>query len=79
MADNWQTVLDGWTITLKQNEMFQRKIHPEICYLDSKWPSIGHYSLSHAQYVAECVRWLDHHNKTKFEVAGEHAHIIYFL
>ena len=48
-------------------------MHPEIFKLDSKWPPIDHYLLSHAQYLANRVRWLDHHYRTKCEVSGENA------
>ena len=48
-------------------------MHPEIFKLDSKWAPSGHYLLSQAQYLANCVRWLDHYYKTKCEVSEEDA------
>ena len=27
----------------------------------SKWPPIGHYSLSHGRYLVNRARWLDHY------------------
>ena len=29
--------------------------------LDSKWPTIGHYLISHARYFVNGARWLDHY------------------
>ena len=29
----------------------------------SKWPPIGHYSLSHGRYLVNRARWLDHYYK----------------
>ena len=29
IADIWQTVLDSWTITIKQNVRFQERMHLE--------------------------------------------------
>ena len=45
MPGIWQTILDGWTITIKQNVKFQGRMHPEIFLTRSnlKWPSISHY------------------------------------
>ena len=31
--------------------------------LNSKWPLIGHYSLSHGRYLVNRARWLDHYYK----------------
>ena len=34
MAVIWTTVLDGWTITVKQNVRFQMRMHLEKIWLD---------------------------------------------
>ena len=39
----------------------------------SKWPPIGHYSLSHGRYLVSRARWLDHYYKTKCVISGEDA------
>ena len=39
----------------------------------SKWPPIGHYSLSHGRYLVNRARWLDHYYKTKCVISGEDA------
>ena len=39
----------------------------------SKWPPIGHYSLSHGRYLVNRARWLDHYYKTKCEISDEDA------
>ena len=39
----------------------------------SKWPPIGHYSLSHGRYLINCARWLDHYYKTKCVISGKDA------
>ena len=39
----------------------------------SKWPPIGHYSLSHGCYLVNRARWLDHYYKTKCVISGEDA------
>ena len=39
----------------------------------SKWPPIGHYSLSHGRYFVNRARWLDHYYKTKCVISGEDA------
>ena len=38
---------------------------------NSKWPSIGHYSLSRGRYLVICARW--HYYKIKCEFSGEDA------
>ena len=39
----------------------------------SKWPPIGHYSLSHGCYLVNRARWLDHYYKTKCVISGKDA------
>ena len=39
----------------------------------SKWPPIGHYSLSHGRYLVNRARWLDHYCETKCEISDEDA------
>ena len=39
----------------------------------SKWPPIGHYSLSHGRYLVNGARWLDHYYKTKYVISDEDA------
>ena len=34
MPNIWQTVLDSYTITIKQNVRFRWRMHPEFFYLD---------------------------------------------
>ena len=40
---------------------------------NSKWPPIGHYSLSHGRYLVNRARWLDHYYRMKCEISGEDA------
>ena len=39
----------------------------------SKWPPIGHYSLSHGRYFVNRARWLHHYYKTNCVISGEDA------
>ena len=39
----------------------------------SKWPPIGHYSISHGRYLVNRARWLDHYYKTKCVISEEDA------
>ena len=77
IADIWLTVLDSWTITIKQNVRFQERMHLEKkltrSNLSIKWPPIGHYSLSHGRYLVNRARWLDHYYRTKCEISAEDA------
>ena len=70
-----KTAQDIYTITIKQIVRFQERMHFEknsIC-LSSKWPPIGHYSLSHGRYLVNRARWLNHYYKAKCEFSGEDA------
>ena len=60
---------------MKQNVRFQERMHREsfLTRSNSKWPPIGHYSLSHGRYLVNRARWLDHYYKTKCETSGEDA------
>ena len=51
-------------------------MHVEKFRLDqqnSKWPPVGHYSLSHGRYLVNRARWLDHYYKTKCNFSWEDA------
>ena len=61
-----KTAQDIYTITIKQIVRFQESP-------SSKWPPIGHYSLSHGRYLVNRARWLDHYYKTKCVISGEDA------
>ena len=79
-------MLDSWTIrpSIKQNVRFHERMYPEIfrggCSLkiltlsNLKWPPIGHYLLSYAQYLVNRARWLDHYPTMKQNVRllGKH-------
>ena len=68
-----KTAQDIYTITIKQIVRFQERMHFEKIQLvpSSKWPPIGHYSLSHSRYLVNRARWLDHYYKTKCVISGE--------
>ena len=71
-----KTAQDSYTITIKQIVRFQERMHFEKIQLDrssSKWPPIGHHSLSHGRYLVNCARWLDHYYKTKCVISGDVA------
>ena len=40
---------------------------------NSKWPPIGHYSLSHGRYLVNRARWLNHYYRMKCEISAEDA------
>ena len=64
-----KTAQDIYTITIKQIVGSQlNSTRPS-----SKWPPIGHYSLSHGRYLVNRARWLDHYYKTKCVISGEDA------
>ena len=70
-----KTAQDIYTITIKQILRFQERIHFEKKSTgpSSKWPPIGHYSLSHGRYLVNRARWLDHYYLTKCVISGEDA------
>ena len=49
------------------------KVSGEDAFQNSKWPPIGHYSLSHGRYLVNRARWLDHYYRTKCVISGEDA------
>ena len=44
-----------------------------LTWSNSKWPHIGHYSLSHGRYLVNRARWLDHYYRMKCEISAEDA------
>ena len=44
-----------------------------LTWSNSKWPPIGHYSLSHGRYLVNRARWLDHYYRMKCEISAENA------
>ena len=70
-----KTAQDIYTITIKQIVRLRERMHFEknSTRPSSKWPPIGHYSLSHGRYLVNRARWLDHYYKTKCVISGEDA------
>ena len=69
-----KTAQDIYTITIKQIVRFQKRMHlKKKIHPSSKWPLIGHYSLSHGRYLVNRARWLDHYYKTKCVISGQDA------
>ena len=56
-----KTAQDIYTITIKQIVRLQERMHFEKNSKrpSSKWPLIGHYSLSHGRYLVNRARWLE--------------------
>ena len=67
-----KTAQDIYTITIKQivgeDAFLENSTRPS-----SKWPPIGHYSLSHGRFLVNRAGWLDHYYKTKCVISGEDA------